>query len=148
MNKINQTDGLQSVALSNLAFTVRNLNATIKWYGEIFGFEVIKRESFSAIGAEVAFLAVSDIKLEILEIKGQIRIPEMFADAPAHLLPIGNKVLVLKVKNLALATQELEEKGVEFAWKNMNLTGDGSLNTMIRDLDGNFISIFPIDQIS
>ncbi len=148
MDKINQTDGLQSLALSNLAFTVKNIDATIKWYGEIFGFKVIKRESFSAIGAEVAFITFSDINLEILEIKGQIRIPEMFADAPAHLLPIGNKTLVLKVKDLALATEELEAKGVAFVWKNMNLSENGSSNTMIRDLDGNFISIFPIDLLS
>jgi catechol 2,3-dioxygenase-like lactoylglutathione lyase family enzyme len=141
-------DGLQSLALSNLAFTVKDIDATIKWYGDVFGFEVLKRASFDAIGAKVAFLNFADINLEILEISGQIRIPEMFANPPDHLLPVGNKTLVLKVKDLALATKELEEKGVEFAWKTLNLTEDGSPNTMIRDLDGNFISIFEADELS
>ncbi len=146
MSMINHNDGLKSLALSNLAFTVSDLDAAIQWYGKVFGFKVIKRESFTAIGAEVAFINYGDINLEMLQIKYAIKIPEMFANPPEHLRPVGNKVLVLKVKDLALATGELESKGVEFVWKNMNLTADSSPNTMIRDLDGNFISIFPVEQ--
>lgn len=142
-----QTNGLQSLVLSNLALTVKNLDDSIEWYGNVFGFQVKRREVFTAIGAEVAFLQFADILLEMLEIKGQLIIPELFAKPPAHLLPVGNKILVLKVNDLVLATRELEEKEVVFEWKNMNLTEHGLPSTMIRDLDGNFINIFQTDHI-
>jgi catechol 2,3-dioxygenase-like lactoylglutathione lyase family enzyme len=135
-------NGLQSLSLHNLAFTVSDLEQTIQWYGDILGFKVLNRVTFPAIGAQVAFLQHADVRLEVLQAPGGFRINEMFADAPAHLLPIGNKVLVLQVNDLHTATQELEEKGVTFAWKEVDLTGDGTFSTMIRDSDGNFINIF------
>jgi catechol 2,3-dioxygenase-like lactoylglutathione lyase family enzyme len=139
---INAEKGLQSLALNNLAFTVSDIGASINWYSDVLGFKVTKREEFAAIGAQVAFLAFSDIRLEMLQVPDSIRIDALFAEAPAHLKPIGNKVLVLEVSDLAAATRELEEKDVTFAWKEKNLTKDGTPSTMIRDNDGNFINIF------
>ncbi|GAB3220520.1 VOC family protein [Spirosoma arcticum] len=136
-------NGLQSLGLHNLAFTVSDVEKAIQWYGDILGFQVLRREIFTALGdAEIAFLQKSNIRLEILRVRDGFRIKELFADAPAHLLPIGNKSLVLQVNDLHDATIELEAKGVTFVWKEMNLTGDGMPSTMIRDMDGNFINIF------
>lgn len=148
--RLDRTTGLQSLSLHNLAFTVSDLEKTIQWYGDILGFNVLKRVAFPVIGAQVAFLQKADVRLEVLQAPGGFRINEMFADAPAHLLPIGNKVLVLQVDDLHTATLELEEKGVTFAWKEVDLTGDGVFSTMIRDSDGNFINIFqrdPADEL-
>jgi catechol 2,3-dioxygenase-like lactoylglutathione lyase family enzyme len=136
-------NGLQSLSLHNLAFTVSDVEKAIGWYRDTLGFRVLRRETFTALGgAEIVFLQKSDIRLEMLRVTDGFRINEMFADAPAHLLPIGNKTLVLQVNDLHAATLELEAKGVTFAWKEMNLTDDGMPSTMIRDMDGNFINIF------
>ncbi|WP_020604613.1 VOC family protein [Spirosoma spitsbergense] len=139
-------NGLQSLSLHNLAFTVSDVEKAIQWYGDTLGFQVLSRETFTALGgAEIAFLQKSDIRLEMLWVQNGFLINEMFADAPAHLLPIGNKTLVLQVNDLHDATLELEAKGVTFAWKEMNLMDDGMPSTMIRDMDGNFINIFQRD---
>ncbi len=89
----------------------------------------------------------ADVRLEILELKSGFRIDAMFAEAPGHLLPIGNKELVLQVDDLHAATRELEAKGVTFAWKEVNLEGGALLSTVIRDMDGNFINIFQHDSV-
>lgn len=139
----NSANGLQSLSLHNLAFTVSDVEKATEWYRDSLGFEVLRREIFTALGdAEIAFLKKSDIRLEMLRVKDGFRINELFAEAPAHLLPIGNKSLVLQVNDLHVATLELEAKGVTFVWKEMNLTEDGMPSTMIRDMDGNFINIF------
>lgn len=140
--RLDHTNGLQSLALHNLAFTVSDLEKTIQWYSDILGFELLNRFTFPAIGAQGAFLQHADVRLEVLQASGGFRLEEMFADAPAHLLPIGNKVLVLQVNDLHTATRELAEKGVTFAWKEVDLSGDGVFSTMIRDSDGNFINFF------
>lgn len=135
-------NGLQSLRLHNLAFTVSDIEKTIDWYEDTLGFKVRSRTEFPAIGAQVAFLQLADIRLEVLQAKDGFRLDELFADAPNHLLPIGNKSLVMQVNDLHRATQELEEKGVTFAWKEVDLSGNGTFSTMIRDNDGNFINIF------
>lgn len=138
-------NGLQSLSLHNLAFTVTDIEKTIHWYETTLGFKVLNRNTFPSIGAQVAFLQLANIRLEVLQARGGFRLDELFADAPNHLLPIGNKTLVLQVNDLHAATLELEEKGVTFAWKELDLTGEGLFSTMIRDNDGNFINIFQKD---
>lgn len=136
-------NGLQSLSLHNVAFTVSDMEKAIRWYRDILDFQVVRREIFTALGdAEIAFLQKSDIRLEMLRVQDGFRIDELFADAPGHLQPIGNKSLVLQVNDLHAATLELEAKGVTFAWKELNLTDGGMPSTMIRDMDGNFINIF------
>ncbi|WP_210522161.1 VOC family protein [Hymenobacter terricola] len=143
----NSENGLQSLKLHNLAFTVSNLENAIQWYGDILGFKVVNRTTFPAIGATLAFIQKADVRLEMLQVSDGFRIDELFADAPNHLLPHGNKSLVLQVNDLHSATLELEEKGVTFAWKEVDLSGNGNFSTMIRDMDGNFINIFQSDLV-
>jgi catechol 2,3-dioxygenase-like lactoylglutathione lyase family enzyme len=138
-------NGLQSLSFHNLAFTVSDIEKTIHWYETTLGFQVLHRTTFPAIGAQVAFIQRANIRLEVLQAQGGFRLEEMFAEAPNHLLPIGNKTLVLQVIDLHTATLELEEKGVTFAWKEVDLTGKGNFSTMIRDVDGNFINLFQQD---
>ena len=141
MNSI-AANGLSSLRFHNLAFTVSDIEQTIQWYETMLGFKVLSRTAFPAIGAQVAFLELADIRLEVLQASGSFRLNELFADAPQHLLPIGNKSLVLQVNDLHQATVELETKGATFAWKEVDLSGQGTYSTMIRDNDGNFINIF------
>lgn len=96
-----------------------DLDAAIQWYGNVFGFRAIKRESFTTIGAEAAFVSYGDIHLEMLQIKKRHQNPLNVCQSAGAPTSGGNKALVLKVKDLALATEELESKGVEFVWKNM-----------------------------
>ena len=135
-------NGLQSLHFHNLALSVSDLEKTIHWYETTLGFQVLSRTGIPAIEAQIAFLQLADIRLEVLQAKGGFRLDALFADAPNHLLPIGNKSMVLQVNDLHQATVELEEKGVTFAWKEMDLSGEGHFSTMIRDNDGNFINLF------
>lgn len=136
------TNGLQSLQFRNLAFSVADIEQTIHWYETTLGFQVQSRTTIPAIGAHIAFLQLADVLLEVVQAQGGFRLEEMFADAPKHLLPIGNKSLVLQVNDLHQATAELEAKGVTFAWKEVDLSGEGHRTTMIRDNDGNFINFF------
>lgn len=139
--KPSSANGLQSLSFHNLSFTVSDIEKTIHWYETILGFKVVTKIDSTPIGAQIAFLQLADIRLEVLQTKDSFRLDEMFADAPNYLLPIGNKSLVLHVNDLHRATVEMEEKGVTFAWKEVDLSGHGNFSTMIRDNDGNFINI-------
>ncbi|MHC0443116.1 VOC family protein [Flavobacterium sp. 3-210] len=141
--------GLASFSLYNLAFTVADLDKSIAWYKDIFSFELISRVTFRipAGSAETAIIKSGNLRLELLQVENAKRIEELFAEAPQHLSVIGNKAIVLQVDDLAVASKELEEKGVTFVWRELYIAGDKMLCTMIEDVDGNKINIFQTDTI-
>jgi len=146
-NLPNAAKGLASLTLYDIAFTVTDLEASIDWYSNILNFRLVSKTEFSIdIGsAKVAIIEGAGIFLELLQFPVQQRIDALFAPAPEHLIPIGNKAIVFQVDDLALATKTLEDKGVQFVWKNLYLAGDSMLSTMITDIDGNKINIFQAD---
>lgn len=128
--------------LFGMAMSVSNLDTTIKWYGDILGFKVLQRSEFPVIHAKTAFIEGDGIRLELLQVENPIRVGELFADPPNHMKPIGNKALILYVDDLPAVTRSLEKKKVVFAFKEIILNDKGLKSTIIRDPDGNFISIF------
>lgn len=141
--------GLQSFSLYNIAFSVADINKSIKWYRDVFGFRLISRSVFTvpAGQAEAAIIFGGGLYLELVHVPGAKRIDEMFAEVPLHLLPIGNKFIVLQVDDIITATKELEEKGVTFVWREQYLVDNSMLSTMIEDIDGNKINIFQTNTI-
>jgi catechol 2,3-dioxygenase-like lactoylglutathione lyase family enzyme len=144
-----EANGLLSFSLYNIAFTVSDLDSSIKWYHDIFGFKLISRSTFSLPtgNAEAAIIEGADLRLELLHVHGGKRIEDLFAEVPKHLIPIGNKSIVFQVNNVALATKELEKKGVAFVWREQYLVGKSMLCTMVQDIDGNKINIFQSNTI-
>lgn len=86
-------NGLATISLYNVAFTVADLDQSITWYKNIFGFELISRVTFSipSGSAETAIIRSGELRLELLQVENAKRIEELFAEAPNHLIPIGNK---------------------------------------------------------
>ncbi|MBS7232629.1 VOC family protein [Flavobacterium psychroterrae] len=142
-------NGLASFSLYNVAFTVADLDASIEWYKSIFGFDLVSRVTFTIPtgSAETAIIKAGELRLELLQVPNSKRIEALFAEAPQHLDTIGNKSIVLQVNDLAAASQELEEKGVTFVWRELYIAGDKMLCTMIQDVDGNKINIFQTNTI-
>ncbi|MET7741873.1 VOC family protein [Streptomyces sp. NPDC005385] len=137
------TDGQPSFAYSlhNVTISVSDLDASIAWWHRVFGLTLLAKSRFDAIGADVAFLEGPGFRLELLQPADGIRIPELTAEPPAHVRPIGNKALVFRVEDLASVTQTFRDMGVTTVWEQMDL-GDGSISTAIRDNDGNLINVF------
>ncbi|MFH9826428.1 VOC family protein [Streptomyces bobili] len=130
-----------SYTLHNITTTVSDLEASIAWWGRVFGLKLLARSRFEAIGADVAFLEGPGFQLELLQSADGIRIPELAAEPPAHVRPIGAKALVFRVEDLAAVTKTFQDLGVTIVWDQLDL-GDGSISTAIRDDDGNFINVF------
>lgn len=128
-------------ALHNVTTTVSDLDASIDWWRRVFGLTLLTRTRFDAIGADVAFLQGPGFQLELLQAADGLRLPELTAEPPAHIRPIGNKALVFRVDDLAHVTQVLHDLDVTIVWDQLDL-GDGTVSTAIRDNDGNFINIF------
>ena len=130
-----------SFTLHNVTVTVSDIDASVEWWRRTFGLELLATSRFDAINADVAYLQGPGFKLELLRTPDGFRLPELAADPPAHIRPIGAKALVFRVQDLAAATRWFRDHDVTIVWSELDL-GDGSVSTAIRDNDGNFINVF------
>ncbi|WCT13272.1 VOC family protein [Mucilaginibacter jinjuensis] len=137
-------EGLASLSLYDVAFTVSDLNKATNWYASVLNFKLVKTSAFDIPTgqATAAIMEGAGIRLELLHIPGGKRIEAMFAPVPLHLIPIGNKAIVFQVEDLKKASEELAAKGIGFVWREHYLTDGGMLCSMIEDVDGNKINIF------
>jgi catechol 2,3-dioxygenase-like lactoylglutathione lyase family enzyme len=141
MSDVSGRSATGSVGLLSIAVTVEDLDRAVAWWEDVFGAEVLARSRFEQINARVAMVQAPGFKLELLEIEGGYRVPEMFAEPPAHVHPIGGKAIVLETDDLVGLTSELEAKHVTIVWSGVEL-GDMGPTTAIRDSEGNFMTIF------
>jgi catechol 2,3-dioxygenase-like lactoylglutathione lyase family enzyme len=133
--------GLASIRHNCVAIVVADLDRASHWYQSILGLRETVRLDIA--GATVALLDGAGTRIELIcgDQPSVPTIPSLFADPPAHLLPLGNKFLVFDVDDLAIAGAELMANGVQFVWQEKDLA-PGFRSSAIRDLDGNFIHIF------
>jgi len=151
-NQTKLKGGLDTLALHNIAFVVSNIEKSIEWYSNILGFKLVTKLSIPVEKGELimAFMQGAGMKIEMLENSENQLIEAVINDSRTDAPPsvIGSKALVFQVENLKVATKELENKGVEFLWKERYLAGDALFCSMVLDPDGNRVNIFQSNTVA
>ncbi len=125
--------------INHYAISVADLEETLRWYGDIFGFTVVKRSEIPGTGIQVAHLQGTGFLLEVFEAPGANPLPEDRKVPNQDLMTHGNKHVSFGVPDGRKAKEELEALGVEIA---MVAQVDGTYGVFIRDNTGNLIEIF------
>lgn len=125
--------------INHFAISVADLEETLKWYSDIFGFTVIDRSEIPGTGIKVSHMQGIGFILEIFEAPDASPLPEDRRIPNRDLLTHGNKHMSFGVPNGPKAKEELEALGVEIA---MVAEVDGTYGVFIRDNTGNLIEIF------
>jgi catechol 2,3-dioxygenase-like lactoylglutathione lyase family enzyme len=137
-----QDQQTSDIRFNNIAISVGDIERSAAWYSEIFGFRIASRSFFKPVSAQVAFLEKGDLRLELLQVEGTRKIPDLYVAPPTHLKTLGYKAIVFDVADLPGFSERLKAKSVEILWADQPLTDDGLRSTLIRDPDGNLINIF------
>ena len=122
----------------HLGLSVPDLEASIKWYGDFFGFTVEKRMDVPPIHAKIAVLKRDDFRLELFEVEGASALPEERKDPDKDLMSHGWKHLSIEVADARKTLDSLKASGVEIA---METEFEGAPMGFIRDNAGNLIEI-------
>ncbi len=122
----------------HLGLSVPDLEASIKWYGDFFGFTVEKQMEVPPIHAKIAFLKRGDFRLELFEVEGATTLSEDRKDPDKDLMTHGWKHLSIEVADARKTLDSLRASGVEIA---METEFEGSPMGFIRDNAGNLIEI-------
>ena len=125
--------------VNHFAISVANLEETIQWYSEVFGFSVIDRSEIPRTGIKVSHMQGAGFILEIFEAPDAAPLPDDRRVPNRDLMTHGNKHISFGVPDGPGAKAELEALGVEVA---MVAEVDGTYGVFIRDNTGNLIEIF------
>jgi len=122
----------------HVGLSVPDLEASIKWYGEVLGFKVEKQMEIPPIGAKIAYLKRDDFRIELFEMENAVPMSEDRTIPNKDLLTHGWKHLSVEVEDSRAALDNLKAAGVEIAMENVM---DGVAMGFIRDNAGNLIEI-------
>jgi glyoxylase I family protein len=113
--------------IDHVEMTTKDLETTLKFYQDIFGFKMKERMKMSRPPLEeIAFLTLGDTMIEILYAKEA---------APAHVgWQAGFRSMALEVDDMEKTVAFLKSKGIEMSVKPMNL--GKSLRGEVKDPNG------------
>ncbi len=113
--------------IDHVEITSGDLDRSIRFYKEIFGFALKERiKPSSPEIEEIAFLTLGDTMLELLKIKNSTPPPK----GPQ----IGFRMMAIEVDDMDLAIAYLRGKGVEVSWGPVTL--GKSKRAEVKDPDG------------
>lgn len=125
--------------VNHFAISVANLEESIQWYSDVFGFTVFDRSEIPGAGIKVSHMCGKGFILEIFEAPGSSPLAEERKVPNKDLMIQGNKHISFGVPDGRAAKAEFEAAGVDIA---MVAEVDGTYGLFIRDNSGNLIEIF------
>ncbi len=133
-------DAISFDRLDHVAAGVRDLDLTIAWWSDHFGF---KREigfEIPETGARGAFVRRGDIRIEFFQYPDPLPHSTERRDFAAALREGGFHHIALQVDDVEATLAELERRGVEVAFP---LTmGPFGRYAIVADPSGNFVELF------
>ncbi len=102
-----------TIAAHHVGLSVPDLDASIEWYSEMLGFELVRR-MYKPEDPEMNFALITNgsFNIELFEVVEDRAMPEYRFDPTADLYVNGVKHLAFEVDDAEAATAELVAKGV------------------------------------
>jgi methylmalonyl-CoA/ethylmalonyl-CoA epimerase len=116
--------------------SVPDLEASIRWYREVLGFEVEHRFEIPNAHAKVAMIRRGALRMELFEVKDGQPLPEERRVPDRDLQTHGNKHVCFGVQSVDAAERELRAKGVDIVFVGRVMQPP---NIFMRDNSGNLI---------
>ncbi len=136
-----QSKGIESLQLVNVAVSVMNLDEAIAWYTDKLGFKLNYRTP-AIEGIELTLMEKNGLYIDLIHYPEPINLEPERKDPPFHLQITGLRNLVFFVDDIAAADAELKAKGVDLMWESNFLPHLGTKVTAFRDPDGNLVAFW------
>ena len=130
----------QNMHLHHIALSVRNLETSVNFYQDIFGFTEVKSFARPDLKGKAIFLKLGEMQLELWQFEQQIERQDNLS-----------KLNVLGIKLLAFAVENIETKREELKKKNITTTepkfgGSGARYCFFKDPDGIPLELYELSS--
>ena len=123
----------------HIAISVKDIEQTLQWYADIFGFERVRVFDRPDLKLKGAQMKLGNCKLEIFAPYAPHDLPDYRKTLETDLQTLGTKHFALTVNDLEAAHKELQKKGVSFL--NEPSIGKTSKYVFCKDPDGILIEL-------
>lgn len=128
------------LSFNHVAFTVANLEESIKWYEDILGMKQIF--TYQKGSVRFVFMRRDEITLELFHFgKDTKPLPEYRKELMDDLYVVGAKHLCIETDNLDESIDQLRKKGVEIAGE-IDTAAIGGRFVFFRDCNGILIELY------
>ncbi|HEY1725622.1 MAG TPA: VOC family protein [Steroidobacteraceae bacterium] len=117
--------------------SVPDLEASIRWYQSVLGFELEHRFDIPQARARAAMIRRGPLRMELFEIQYASPLPEDRRVPDRDLQTHGNKHVCFGIRSVDEAERELRAKGVDIVF--VGRFEDRAPNIFMRDNSGNLI---------
>lgn len=131
-------DSFPDIKPHHVGISVPDLDASIEWYGRMFGFEVEMRAFIDIIPAHVAFLRRGDFRIELFQVEGAAPLPADRREPNLDVRTHGNKHLCYAVRDVPATVRVLRERGADIVFEKVV---QGTPMAFLRDNAGNLIEL-------
>ena len=118
--------------------SVPDLEASVRWYGEVLGFEVEQRIEIPTIPAQVVMLKRGDLRIELFQVPGAKPLPPERREPDRDVHTHGNKHVAFAIRSVDEAERELRARNVDIVFVGRFKFGS---NIFLRDNAGNLIEL-------
>lgn len=130
---------IQINGINHFAISVADMEKSIEWYSNNFGFTIIDRSEIPGTDVRVAHMQGVGFILEIFCAPNSNPLPEDRRVPNLDFLTQGNKHISFGVKDGRKTKKEMEAMGIDIAFV---AEVDRTYGVFIRDNTGNLIEIF------
>lgn len=128
----------------HVGISVPDLQASIDWYGRMFGFEVETRVYIDLIPAHIAFLRLGDFRIELFQVEGAAALPPDRREPNLDVRTHGNKHLCYALQDVPATVAGLREKGADIVFEKVI---QGTPMAFIRDNAGNLVELMQVPEL-
>jgi len=127
-------------ALNHIAITVKNLNESIDWYRDKFGFKLVSKHQYQDM--YFALISLKKIKIELFCFNKTTKpLPDYRKKLMDDLIVIGTKHVCFEVDNLDLMVSKLHNQKVDIIGE-QDTSAFGGRYIFIKDCNGILIELY------
>lgn len=126
-----------SIRPDHAGISVGDLQASIAWYGDMLGFELLREVEIPEGHGKVALIKNGDFILELFCVPDAAPLPDERRHPATDLLTHGMKHLAYAVPDIEALMQDLKGKAVDVVWD--IVVHDGDKCAFVRDNTGNLV---------
>lgn len=132
------SDDYPELHADHIGISVPDIDASIAWYGRMFGFTLEMRQHLPVIPAEIAFLRRGEVRIELFQIDGAKPLPPERREPNEDLRTHGNKHPCYRLVDVPGTVASLRARGADIVFEKVI---NGTPMAFLRDNAGNLIEL-------